>query len=187
MYASAQQAADAAARLKSIGFTDDQISLVTPANSGSDPEAIIATIMAGYVLKSHAGVYAERVRGGASLVSVVAPFGMGGEATQILDSFDPIESGVPEARDTAKGWDDSAPISSALRIPTLVKGDPTFSGFWSMPVLARNGRTLCSLLGIPEISGSGKTTFGGGLLTDSALSLSSKLGLPLLLSSGSRR
>jgi len=186
MYASAQQATDAAAQLKLHGFTDDQINVVTAANASSDAGAIAVQIMKGYVLKARAQVYAEGVRRGAALVSVLAPFGTGGQATQILDDFGPTDSGVAEVVDSARLWDDAAPISSALRIPALVKGDPTFSGFWSMPVLSKKGRTLCSLLGLPEVSDSGKTTFGS-LLTSSATTFSSKLGLPLLLSSGSRR
>jgi hypothetical protein len=187
MYASAQQATDAVAELKVHGFTDDQISLVTPANAGSDLDGIAAKIMAGYVLKAYARIYAEGIKRGAALVSVLAPFGMGVAATEALDSFGPIDSGVKQVADAATPWDDATPISSALRIPAIVKGDPTFSGFFSMPVLGRKGRTLCSLLGIPEISGPGKPTFDSNLLTNPGMSLSSKLGLPLLLGGGSRR
>ena len=186
VYASAQQATEAAAQLKASGFTDDLVTLITPANAASTADGIATQIMAGYVLKARAKIHAEEIKRGASLVSVQAPFGMGGAASDILDSFAPVESAAAEGSDTTMRWDDAAPISSALRIPAIVDGDPTFSGFWSMPVLSKRGRTLCSLLGLPEVSGSGKTTFGG-LLTSSSLSFSSKLGLPLLIGGGSRR
>ena len=188
MYASAKQAAEAVARLQQHGFTAEQINSVTPENAGSDAEAITAKIAAGNVLQATARLYAEGIKRGASLVSVQAPFGMGGDATAVLDGFGPIDSGVAEVRDLAAAWDDATPMSSALHLPVIVKGDPTFSGFFSVKVLSRSGATLCSLLGIPELSRGSRqsSTFGIGLLTSSAMSLSSKLGLPLLLGSSRR-
>ncbi len=85
------------------------------------------------MLLAHARVYADAIAKGQSLVIVRAPFSAGGKATRILAAFHPSDVGVEEPADRAALWDEAAPISSALRIPTLSKG--LFSTFWTLPVI----------------------------------------------------
>ena len=86
MYETEQQARDAVQKLQAEGFPEDQIFLVTP-QSGGTVEAIAAAIMAGFVLRSHAKVYAEGIQKGRSLVVVRASFGHSQDAIDILNSF----------------------------------------------------------------------------------------------------
>lgn len=170
LFGTAQQAADAIAKLNKEGYTDDLITLVAPAaHHGKD--AIAAAIAAGYVLKSQAEDYAEGVLKGHSLVIVRAPFGSGGKTEKILDSAHPISSGVSMPADRAGLWDEAAPISSALKIPVLSTG--LFSTFWTLPVLTRSDFRLP----FPELTKSSRSTTA---LSHNATPLSSLLHIPLL-------
>jgi len=170
LYATAQQAADALAKLKKEGYTDDLITLVAPAAQQSK-EGIAAAIAAGYVLQSEAKAYAEDVLKGHSLVIVRAPFGSGGKTEKILDSAHPVSSGISVPADRAALWDEAAPLSSALKIPVLSKG--LFSTFWTLPLLTRSNFRLP----FPELTRSSRSTTA---LSNNATPLSSLLHIPLL-------
>ncbi len=170
LFASAAQAADAIKKLSAEGFTSDLITLVSP-SAGPGKDSIIAAITAGYVPRAHAGAYAEGVAKGQSLVIVRAPFSAGGKAAKILAAFGPIDVGVEEAADRAALWDEAAPISSALRIPTLSTG--LFSTFWTLPVITQKDVRLP----FPELTRSHSTT----KLSGNATPLSSLLKIPLLI------
>jgi hypothetical protein len=187
-YATSRQAKDAVAKLKNWGFEDQAINLVTPdaphatAAAAKEDEVEFA-IKAGYVLAYDAKLHAKVVRNGRSLVTVLAPFGTGTIAEEILDRFDPVTSGIESKPDYGPLWDDAAPFSSALSAPVLLRSAAPASGFFFLPVLSRTGRTLCSALGIPELSGSGamgSTSMGFALLSRNPAPLSSLLKLPLL-------
>jgi hypothetical protein len=169
LYDTAQKSADAIAKLRKEGLPADLITLVAPA--GQSKDAIVAAIAAGYVLKSEAVAYAESVAKGESVVIVRAPFGKAGIVTKLLDKFGPSASPVKTAPDYALLWDESAPISSALRIPTLSSG--LFSTFWTLPVLTRRDIRLP----FPAISESTPKA----KLSSNATPLSSLFKLPLLI------
>ncbi len=181
MYETSQQAEAAANKLREWGFREDLINVVTPALPSGD---FAAAIMAGYVLKRDALVYAEGVRRGRSLVSVRAPFGKGRVAIDVLDRLGPVDSGVPdEPADHLPGWDDAAPFSSAFWMPTKARDATPFSSFWVLPVVTRKGRTLGERLGLPEVSNSSapiQTSLGMPLLSRKVAPLSELLKLPLL-------
>jgi hypothetical protein len=101
-------------------------------------------------------------------------------ATMLLDAAGPIDSGVVEVSDRATPYDPAAPISSAFRLPVKVDFATPISAFLVWPVITKNGRTLCSLLGLPEIADSSFALFGEPALSRNPAPLSSKLGLPLL-------
>jgi hypothetical protein len=193
MYETAQHAMTAVAKLKAQGFPEETINLVTAASVGQQSQAasasgsedpIVSAITAGYVLRAHARVYAEAVRCGRALVSVSAAFGTGGIASEILDSCDPVDSGLSTAGERLPGWDDATPLSSALWLPVLAKGSASpLSSFWGLPVLTRKGGTFCSALGVPEVSQSAallSSTLGMPLLSRNPAPLSSLLRIPLL-------
>jgi hypothetical protein len=190
-YATSRQAMDAVAKLKSWGFDDQIINLVVPdaphataaAAAAATEDAVEFAIKSGYVLAYDAKLHAKAVRSGRSLVTILAPFGTGAIAEDILDRFDPVASGIETKPDYGALWDDAAPLSSALRAPVLLRNPAPASGFLKLPVLSRTGRTLCSVLGIPELSGTGllgSTSMGVALLSRNPAPLSSLLKLPLL-------
>jgi hypothetical protein len=181
MFATAEDARNAAAELAEDGF--DEIHVVTPPTKEDVPvSAIAAQIALGNVLLSDAKVYAAGVARGGSLVPVHAPFGSGMKATVILDSHNPIDSGMPEP-EAPRMWDEGAPLSSALQIPLLMDdpvpasrymgiqpltgSDCSFSGAIGMPLLSDNPAPLSSAVGLKALS-------------SNPAPLSSLLSLPLL-------
>ena len=158
LYASAEQAKLALAALKRWGFEDELINVVTatsmppasaPASAASD-DPVQSAIMSAYVLKAHAKVYAQEVRSGRTLISVRAPFGVGGIAEELLDKCGPVKSAVVTADDSMPQWDDDAPFSSAIGAPTLVRATAPFSAFWVLPTVTSRGGTFFSGIGLPE-------------------------------------
>lgn len=204
MYESEKQARDAVAKLQAEGFPEDQIFLVTP-QSGGTVEAIAAAIMAGFVLRSHAKVYAEGVQKGRSLVVVRAAFGHAQEAIDILNSFGPVDTGLDLPKEPSIAWDEAAPLSSALRLPVLLRNSPApLSRTFGMPPLSK-GRTgwlaamfgelvnphfaLSSLLGLGLLSRNPaplSSLFGLKTVSASSGPWQKSLGLPILIQ-GRRR
>ena len=185
MYATEQQARDAVRRLKDEGFPEDTIFLVTP-QSGGTTEAIAAAVMAGYVLRSHARVYAEGIQGGRSLVVVRAGFGLAQDAIDILDGFGPVDAGLRRSGEPSIGWDEAAPLSSAFRLPVLIRRSPTpVSRTFGMPPLSR-GRTgwLSALFGeLTRHDYAFSAGFGLPLTSRNAAPLSSLFGLKTVTAS----
>jgi len=178
MYETEQQATHAYNKLRAWGFTDEVTNLVA-SGVGSLPD-ILAAIMAGYVLRADAEIYAQGVHRGLALVSVRAPFGTGKYAAEILDRLDPVDSGVKEVINRGLIWDEDAPVSSALHLPTISHGAAPFSNFWGLGVPMYR-RTLSGVLGIPELVDS-ESSLSRGMahLSDNPAPLSSLLHIPLL-------
>lgn len=181
-HASAIQAADELRNNRFNRFTDVH---VVSRNAGAEAplDGIVAEVMKGHVLKSHARVLAQRIQRGGALVTVHAPFGTAVAAMRILERHGPVESGLPDHSDAAIAWDEAAPLSSALQMPVLLKDSATFSKFWNVPAISKRGGTTSAALGLPEISdarGPFTGTFGMSLISHKATPLSALLGLPLL-------
>ena len=178
MYGSQNDATGAVAELKLMGYRGEDIHVVSPpaGDANSSIEAISASIMEGYVLRTLSRIYAEGVRRGGTLVTVHAPFGYATTAIGILDKFRPIDSGVPEPDDRVPAWDDAAPISSMLQAPTLYDNPTPFGSFWNLPTLTNGRASLSSLFGLPELSSSQS----GTRLLDDPAPLSSLLHMPVL-------
>jgi hypothetical protein len=155
VYGSYENALTAVNELKLHRFTDSEITVVSPRNTGGtapDFNAVVNAIAAGWVLKSEAAIYALSVMRGALLVTVRAPFGAGSRAAAILDKHDPVESGVPMREfPRMRPWDDKAPASSLLHMPVLADPDSSLSAILGLPLLAKRGRTLCAVLRMPEL------------------------------------
>ncbi len=189
LFASVEQARSAVSALKRWGFEDELINVVTaastppsgaPASAASD-DPVLSAIMSAYVLKADAKIYAQEVRSGRTLVSVTAPFGTGGYAEELLDDCSPVKSAVVSREDSLPLWDESAPFSSALNLPTVIRAVAPFSAFWVLPTTTRKGGTLCSALGLPEVSRSDSYMFGAPAVSNAPSPLSSMLGLPTLM------
>jgi hypothetical protein len=181
MFATAEAARAAAAELAEEGLSDVHV-VNPPTNPDAPVSAIAAQIAQGRVLLSDAKVYAAGVAKGNSLVTVHAPFGSGMLATSILESHNPVASGMPDPA-PPRMWDEATPLSSAFQIDVLLR-DPTpasrvigipplfgtdcsLSGAVGMPLLSSNPAPLSSLVGMSTLSSSGTP-------------LSSLVGMPLL-------
>jgi BCD family chlorophyll transporter-like MFS transporter len=185
MYGSQDQAQAAAAALKANFFQD--VYLVTGTDGGAPKslDDITAAITQGYVLKAHAQVYAAGVSRGGVLVTVHAPFGSGGRATDILDSHDPIDSGLPPEPSTAMPWDEATPMSCILQMPVLLDEAKAFEGFWNMlPLVTKSGAPsgCCGLKLLTDADASLSGAVGMTMLSDNPAPLSSLFKLPLLTS-----
>jgi hypothetical protein len=188
MFSSPAAATAAVKRLTDWGFEDELINMVTasstpppnaPRGAASD-DPVLSSIMSGYVLKAHAIVYAERIRRGQALVSMLPPFGRGSVAEALLEEGgDTVDSGVVVDTDRLTPWDEYAPLSSALKLPVVIRATAPLSAFLVAPVIIRRRWTLFGSLGLPELK-SGAFVFGEPKLSSSPTPLSSALGLPLL-------
>ena len=166
MYSSAQGAAAAVAALKDWGFTDDMISVVGPGQHASD-EAVVSALASAFVARVRARHYAEGVRHGQTAVVVRAEFGKGEAAQYHMNSAGPVSREEAFREPFVAMWDDAAPFSSMLGLRTITE----FRPFGGLPTLTKRGSTLCSKLGIPELSSSDRPT-------------TEAMGLPMLLKSG---
>lgn len=181
MFASAANAKKAADELREEGFTD--IFVVTPPAAQDIPlSAIAAQIAQGRVLLADAKVYAKGVANGGSLVTVHAPFGTGALATNILESHGTIPSGmaVPEPE---KIWDEAAPLSSVMYMPTLIDDPTPMSKVMGVSALTSSDCSLSGVLGLPLLKSGAmgdRGRLGISYLMDNPAPLSSLLGLPLL-------
>ncbi len=189
-----ENAEAAAAELKKAGFDGRDVNVVAP--DGAPDEEIIARIRQGGVAATQADAYAERIKQGETFVSILAAFGYAVLATEILEKHGPADTGIPEQGyektppdpaaplSSALGWkvlsNDPAPLSSALRLPTLftrrqrqkpdseLVDDPApLSNAVNMPVLSDRPAILSSRL-------------GWRVLWDDPAPLSKRLGFPVL-------
>lgn len=185
MFGSQDSADSAVAELQEEGF--DEIHVVHgPAAAKKAVRAtvqdIALQIARGNVHMPDALIYAEGVAKGKSLVTVHAPFGRGLKALSILESFDPVDSGMPEAEHLPL-WDEATPMSSALMMPVLLDDPAPFSKFWNIAPLASDSCYASGVIGMPLLSRSdspGDSRWGLPFLSSNPAPLSSKLGLPLL-------
>lgn len=176
MYDSAHKAADAVAKIKQWGITDDLISVIGPGatHAGAD-DGVVGAFMAAYVLKSRAIVYAREVHQGHTAVVVHAPFGTGRLVTHALNSAGPVRYDDPLAEEPGERYSDATPLSSTVGLPVLSKWRP----FLGLPTLTG---TQSPVFGFAQLT-SGGTMFGTQL-SKSATPLSSMIGLPTLTRRG---
>ncbi len=184
LYASHDQARKAAHALENHRF--DRFNAVHVIGRGDPPasvDALTATIMKAWVIKPKAKILAEGVARGGALVVVQAPFGSGVSALDVLQSFDPIDSGVPDHDEPPLTWDEATPVSNVLGMRVLLDDSASFARFWNVPALSKKSVTWGTALNLPEISrsrGPFTGTFGMALLSNKATIFSSMLGLPVL-------
>ncbi len=194
MYGTPQRATAAEAGLREAGFGDGQLKVVltpgqpAPGANTAEPsvESLAAEIAAANILKAHARIYAGGIIRGGSFVAVHAPFGTAAQATRILNSFDPIDSGVADEDNRLQPWDEAAPMSSALQMPVFLAQPTPFSVVWNVPVLVHKATVLSSWLGLPVLAKKPAPLSGAiGLPTlASRFNLSALIGLPVLVKSG---
>lgn len=176
LYASAQEANTAISRVRACGLPGNQINLVAP-SADAKLDDVIAAIKAGKVLAAHARIYAEQVLRGLWLVSVDAPGGTGRMYTNLLESANPVESGISDTT-PGRAWDEATPLSCIFALPVISKPSPyAFLGFRAvLPA----GRTTFSCIGLPEIASSSLAIFGSPRLSRNPAPFSSLFHLPLI-------
>lgn len=183
IYGTQAQAMGAYNELKNLGYED--LAMVSRpasrqgATTGSRDE-IVSELMRAHILESHAEIYAERIVQGATLVTVDAVFGTALKATQVMDGFDPVDSGIGAPKYKTPLWDEAHPFSSALQLPLLSSTRLPFEAMWGIPSVL-TGRNFFS--GVP-LTLPGGTPFSSMLglptLMSKATPFSSMFGLPLL-------
>jgi len=176
MFAAAEAANAAAQALKEQGFASDAITVVGPGTPGTrqntrDTDSIAARIMAAYIPRAEARVYADGVSRGGTLVIVKAAWGFALKAQRVMAAFDPVETGVPEPHDPARAWDEKRPLSSAFGLKLLGGSAAPASDMFSLPLLSKSATPLSDALHL-------------GLLASGTALLSKALSLPMVSRAG---
>jgi hypothetical protein len=187
IYDSETQATKAANHLRGEGYAN-LFQFSGPSGKGATSaaarNALVASMTAAHIWKSHAEVYADRLTKGKSLLMVHAPFGRAHNATQVLDSYGPSEVGVVEKDGSIEfGWDEAAPLSSALLLPVLAQTRHPFETLTGIPSLSKGKAFFSGCLGFPLLKdGAAKrnTSMGFRMLSSSATPLSSAIGMRTL-------
>jgi len=180
-YETAEQAQDAAAKLREIGLGDNMIGLLTPA-IGAEESAVRDAIAAGTLPGTQINVVTQALRDGRSVLSVELPYGAGQRVDDILESFNPVDSdklvSVPDSN--------PSPLSDFLGIPTLVSGsgssttrllDGPKERSMGFPLLTKGGRPM---FGVKLKQFRKNSSMGLPLLSNNAAPLSSMFKLKLL-------
>ena len=173
--------------MRTNGYQADEIHVVGPTdfdagkNSSDD---IVVAIAKGHVLRSDAVILAEGIQKGGTLVTVHAVFGAAARALDILDKHGPIASGLPSKRHPTVTWDEAAPVSSALMLPTRCDDPTVFATYSGMPTLMDGNASVSAAVGLPLLADQKSTLsekFGLPLLSDNPAPLSSLFNIPLLI------
>jgi hypothetical protein len=184
LYANAADAEAAVKALKAQKYGDNEIFVVgPPANGKASPESLAATIAQAAILKSDAAILAKGVAKGGTLVILHAAFGSGAKAAGLLDSHNPIPSGVAAPAQALQQHDEAAPLSSAFNWPTLLNNPTPFATFFNFPTLSdpdhiysSKPEAILSLNDPTPLS----DRLGKAVLSDSATPLSDKFGWQVL-------
>lgn len=201
MFGTQEDAARAVALLKENRFGDVHLVArpAADAAAGTADDGIAAALAKAGIPASEAETCAAAVRGGATLVTVHAPFGYAVSAMNILARCNPIEGDGPSREPRAVvDWQDAAPLSNAVGMPVLLdhnwslsslldltilsKGSPFYSWF-GFSLLSNNPAPLSSKLGMALLSDNPaplSAKAGMALLSDNPTPLSTKAGMALL-------
>ena len=181
MFASHAEAEKALNTLKGKKFSN--VHLVSghesSAGAGASHDDVVKHLTKGYVLKSHANIFAKGIKQGKAVVVVHAPFGTAKQAMHVLDSHGPVDSGVVEKKEEPYIWDERTPMSSALQAKVLASNRHPFERIVNVPSLTKDPHWAS--LGTPKIISKPRTSrFGMALLSPNKTPLSSRIGLSTL-------
>jgi hypothetical protein len=185
MYSSPETARAAAEELLEFRQLTDAIRVIEPpASEDVSLDAITKSIANCNVPRKEALVYAPRVQEGASLVVVQAPLFSAELVETCLDEHQPIPSGIVRPDPVRFLWDEAAPFSSALRLPTQYANPTPFSTFWNLPVLrkyvAAEREGMETIRFFSSRPGLFSGLFGWRMLLDKATPFSDFFGLPMV-------
>lgn len=181
IYATPQQATDVCSALRRVYFAEYDVAVVGPTEGAGTVEALAMAVRKTGVHRADAPAYAQALAGGATLVTVHAPWGAAAKGIAVMDAHGPLPSPVRRT-EYFRGFEDFPPmLSVALGWPLLSKEPFFFSNFFGtfgrMPLLWRSYRPRVTLMRSVGL-------FPGGKLLSASAMPSRLLGLPLL---GGRR
>jgi hypothetical protein len=171
LYAAKEQVAGALDALERVGLGPNDVSVVSATGGQGAKTADLAELIEkGGTPPSDVAAYAEKLRHGGSLVTVRAPWGYAVTVMNILERFEPVDTGIHRSEyHFSPGWHEAAPLSALLGLPVLSRSK-------SSTALMNNPAPLSSLFGLPTLSNSKSST----RLLNNPTPLSSLLGLPVL-------
>lgn len=193
-----QENTDAAiAALKSRGFVDEHIKVLTASET---VEGTQDAIMRAGVAKPHAVILAKRVQGGETLLKVNPPFGFARVAMALTEDHGPLPVSLPpieertgiDGRDAAPlsetfGWrvlsSDPAPLSHWLNWQTVKPENKNSATLRSIRRQSQNPAPLSRALGLPLLSRNPaplSRLLAWSLLSRKAAPLSDSVGWPTL-------
>ncbi len=188
IYESEEAARDAVRLLTDEGFEEDNVFLISPSFPGGEARAVRSAIEKEQLPGSYARVCTDALQRGRVIVSVVAPFGAGQTAMDLLDGCDAVETATlpdPSTRNPA-------PFSDFLGLPTLSDSQPSselsesahpLSQTFGLPVLSNRAAPLSSMVGMKTVSApkrQWRSSMGMPLLSKNAAPLSSMLRMKTL-------
>ena len=145
-FAQESQARAAHQALLAMGLGRSELTLIEPVRGGEMAEAddlASRAVKAGVLLGDKSAAHMEHLRQGRTLLAVRAPFGRALQATDILDSHDPVAvAGSAEGAQNPHVFlsEMAAPLSTLLRMPVLSKTRtrPSRGDFLGLPTLSGN-------------------------------------------------
>ncbi len=186
LYKNEEDARKAWDELKRRGFADSFLfTPPPPADETAAPAApghLLEDMLKAQILRSEAAAYAQHVSQGASLVTVHAPFTGGKRATYILERHGPGDYGIEQPTFPTYMWDETAPLSSALRWPLLAKTKLPFETISGIPSLIRTNHGS-GVAARPDTPAPLSAALGLPVLSSDPTPLSSLVQLPVLLKS----
>ena len=149
LFSSPSNAAAAVKDVQDYRFGDNDVYTIEGSAAASHDDLVAQIAQAG-VAKEDAAGYADKVRDGATLVVVHAPFGSAKKATVLLDRHQPLPSAAPPPLAPPIRYDRAAPLSSIYQWRTLISNPAPLSTFWNLPLLSNF--SLSRTWGRPELS-----------------------------------
>lgn len=195
LYPSEEAARDAVAKLVDAGIARSMTHVI-PADYSGSSDAVDAAIDDGVMPGAYRNAVIDALRNGRSAVCVTPPYGMGAQATSILNRSGAVDTdSLPDDYPSSS----AAPFSDALGLSvltsgrshlTLAKHDSSMSSSFGLGLLSKRATPLSSLFGMKVLSSkTGSQAAGSSVqkMSGSPAPLSSRLGLKLLSSkTGSR-
>lgn len=135
VFATRAKAAHAVKILKEQGFNDSQITLIGPPPDGGDDKAAAAagSLAALGVGQAFTALAAPKIAGGATAVSVAAPFGWAGRAESVLagagpEVIDAPDMDPPTRQTTMRSMTAATGSATSARALPVIKADPAPTG-----------------------------------------------------------
>ncbi|NVN84858.1 MAG: hypothetical protein HXX15_02105 [Rhodopseudomonas sp.] len=184
LYDTNKQIAAIEADLKKSSF---KYNVVTGVQSGktASVDDIVAALTRAYVPRSEARTYAETVKKGGVVVAVLAEFGFGAKAAEILDRYSPNKISLPASGPREVELSEATPFSNILHAPVLLDTSGPYKSYSGDLLLADSDKFYSGTPLLANTSGPYQSFSGTPLLLDSSGPYKSFSGTPLLLDSGS--
>ncbi len=152
MYGSNAQATKAADALGALNYSDVHVI----GGEGASPDEVLSALYNAHVLNAHASVYARKIQKGGSLVVAHTLLGRALKARDLLDSMNPVNSGVVEPVAPKYLYDEKFPASSSMRLPVLAKNALPAEKLMGLRSVTKSPQYFSKLIGIGMIAKSSK-------------------------------